>query len=148
MSLSLLSRSIRKTSNNTLAFTFEAQIPNKIIPNWKIWKNFFVWHCSKIHTREIFKATMQYLKRGIKRPPAPPQTKNPLTHLPTWIFNPLASLSQLTSSYFILSHGAGFYNPTIPQYPPSHLYDYSSCNSARLDHEFFRNPKELPKINK
>ena len=25
-----------------------------------------------------------------------------------------------------------FYKPTIPQYPPSHLQDYSTCNSARL----------------
>ena len=29
--------------------------------------------------------------------------------------------SQLTSSHFILNHGAGFNKPTIPQCPPSHL---------------------------
>ena len=43
-------------------------------------------------------------------------------------------LSQLTSSYFILSHGAaGFYQPTVLKYPPSHLQDYSICNSTSLE---------------
>ena len=41
-------------------------------------------------------------------------------------------LSLLTSSHFILNHGAGFYKPTIPQYSPTHLKDYSTCNSARF----------------
>jgi hypothetical protein len=34
-------------------------------------------------------------------------------------------LSQLASLQFILYHVAGFYKPTIPQSPPSHLQDYS-----------------------
>ena len=38
----------------------------------------------------------------------------------------------LVSSHFILSHRAGFYEPTVPQYPPSHLQDYNTCNSAML----------------
>jgi len=44
-------------------------------------------------------------------------------------------LSRLTSLQFIQYHVAGFYKPTIPQSPPSHLQDYSICNNARL--EFF-----------
>jgi hypothetical protein len=28
---------------------------------------------------------------------------------------------------------AGFYKPTIPQSPPSHLRDYSTCNNSRLE---------------
>jgi len=28
---------------------------------------------------------------------------------------------------------SGFYKPTIPQSPPSHLQDYSTCNNARLE---------------
>ena len=46
-------------------------------------------------------------------------------------------LSRLTSLQFIQYHAAGFYKPTIPQSPPSHLQDYSICNNARL--EFFHN---------
>ncbi len=46
-------------------------------------------------------------------------------------------LSRLTSLQFIQYHVAGFYKPTIPQSPPSHLQDYSICNNARLD--FFHN---------
>ena len=42
-------------------------------------------------------------------------------------------LSRLTSLQFILCHVAGFYKPTIPQSPPSHLRDYSTCNNARLE---------------
>jgi hypothetical protein len=44
-------------------------------------------------------------------------------------------LSQLTSAslQFIHCHVAGFYKPTIPQSPPSHLQDYSICNNARLE---------------
>ncbi len=43
-------------------------------------------------------------------------------------------LSWLTSSQFIQYHVAGFYKPTtIPQSPPSHLLDYSTCNNARLE---------------
>ncbi len=42
-------------------------------------------------------------------------------------------LSQLTSLQFILYHVAGFYKPTIPQSPPSHLQDHSICNNARLE---------------
>jgi hypothetical protein len=30
-------------------------------------------------------------------------------------------------------HVAVFYKPTIPQSPPSHLRDYSTCNNARLE---------------
>ncbi len=41
-------------------------------------------------------------------------------------------LSWLTSLQFILCHVSVFYKPTIPQSPPSHLRDYSTCNSARL----------------
>ena len=37
---------------------------------------------------------------------------------------------QLTSSHFI---PAGFYKLTIPQYPPSHLKNYSKCKSDRLE---------------
>jgi hypothetical protein len=44
-------------------------------------------------------------------------------------------LSWLTSLQFIQYHVAGFYKPTIPQSPPSHLRDYSTCNNAKL--EFF-----------
>jgi hypothetical protein len=36
-------------------------------------------------------------------------------------------LSQLTSLQFILYLVAGFYKPTIPQSPPSHLQDNSIC---------------------
>ena len=43
-------------------------------------------------------------------------------------------LSWLMSSHFIqYHHGAGFYKPKVTQYPPSHLQDYSTCNSARLE---------------
>jgi hypothetical protein len=42
-------------------------------------------------------------------------------------------LSRLTSLQFIQYHVAGFYKPTIPQSPPSHLWDYSTCNNARLE---------------
>ena len=42
-------------------------------------------------------------------------------------------LSWLTSLQFIQYHVAGFYKPTIPQSPPSHLQDYSTCNNARLE---------------
>jgi hypothetical protein len=42
-------------------------------------------------------------------------------------------LSRLTSLQFIQYHVAGFYKPTIPQSPPSHLQDYSTCNNARLE---------------
>ena len=42
-------------------------------------------------------------------------------------------LSRLTSLQFIQNHVAGFYKPTIPQTPPSHLQDYSTCNNARLE---------------
>jgi hypothetical protein len=42
-------------------------------------------------------------------------------------------LSQLTSLQFVHCHVAGFYKPTIPQSPPSHLQDYSICNNARLE---------------
>ena len=44
-----------------------------------------------------------------------------------------SGLSRLTSLQFIQYHVAGFYNPTIPQSPPSHLQDYSICNNARLE---------------
>ena len=43
-------------------------------------------------------------------------------------------LIQLTSSHFILNHGAGFYKPSIPQYPPSHLQDYSTCQVIFLSY--------------
>jgi len=43
------------------------------------------------------------------------------------------ALSQLTSVQFIQYHVAGFYKPTIPQSPPSHLRDYSTCNNAKLE---------------
>ncbi len=42
-------------------------------------------------------------------------------------------LSRLTSLQFTQYHVAGFYKPTIPQCPPSHLQDYSICNNARLE---------------
>jgi hypothetical protein len=42
-------------------------------------------------------------------------------------------LSRLTSLQFIQYHVAGFYKPTIPQSPPSHLRDYSTCNNARSE---------------
>jgi hypothetical protein len=41
--------------------------------------------------------------------------------------------SRLTSLQFIQYHAAGFYEPTIPQSPPSHLRDYNTCNNARLE---------------
>ena len=46
-----------------------------------------------------------------------------------WAFG----LSRLTSLQFIQYHVAGFYKPTIPQSPPSHLRDNSTCNNARLE---------------
>ena len=42
-------------------------------------------------------------------------------------------LSRLTSLQFIQYHVARFYKPTVPQSPPSHLRDYSTCNNARLE---------------
>ncbi len=42
-------------------------------------------------------------------------------------------LSWLTSLQFIQYHVAGFYKLTIPQSPPSHLRDYSTCNNARWE---------------
>ena len=42
-------------------------------------------------------------------------------------------LSWLTSLQFIQYNVAGFYKPTIPQIPPSHLRDWSTCNNARLE---------------
>jgi hypothetical protein len=42
-------------------------------------------------------------------------------------------LSRLTSLQFLQYQVAGFYKPTIPQSPPSHLQDYSICNNARLE---------------
>jgi hypothetical protein len=42
-------------------------------------------------------------------------------------------LSRLTSLQFIQYYVAGFYKPTIPQSPPSHLQDYSICNNAMLE---------------
>jgi hypothetical protein len=42
-------------------------------------------------------------------------------------------ISRLTSLQFIQNHVTGFYKPTIPQSPPSHLRDYSTCNNARLE---------------
>ena len=42
-------------------------------------------------------------------------------------------LSRLTSLQFIQYHVAGFYKLTIPQSPPSHLRDYSTCNNARFE---------------
>ena len=40
---------------------------------------------------------------------------------------------QLTSSHFVQNQGAGVYKPDIPQYPPSHLQDYSTFNIANLE---------------
>ncbi len=54
------------------------------------------------------------------------------------------SLSWLTSLQLILCHVAGFYKPTIPQSPPSHLRDYSTCNNARF--EFFLSNGHSPQI--
>ena len=42
-------------------------------------------------------------------------------------------LSRLTSLQFIQYHVAGFCKPNIPQSPPSHLWDNSTFNNARLD---------------
>jgi hypothetical protein len=42
-------------------------------------------------------------------------------------------LSWLTSLQFIQYHVVRFYKLTIPQSPPSHLRDYSTCNNARLE---------------
>ncbi len=44
-------------------------------------------------------------------------------------------LSWLTSLQFIQYPVAGFYKPSIPQSPSSHLRDYSTCNNAKF--EFF-----------
>jgi hypothetical protein len=52
-----------------------------------------------------------------------------------YIFRLDSGLSGLTSLQFIICHAAGFYKPTIPQSPPSHLRDNSTCNNASL--EFF-----------
>jgi hypothetical protein len=46
-----------------------------------------------------------------------------------WVFG----LSRLTSLQLIQYYVAGFYNLTIPQSPPSHLWDYSTCNNASLE---------------
>ncbi len=53
-------------------------------------------------------------------------------------------LSQLTSLHFIQYHVTGFYKLIIPQSPPSHLRDYSTCNNARLE---LRDNKKEVKIN-
>ncbi len=45
--------------------------------------------------------------------------------------------SGLTSLQFIQYHVAGFYKLTIPQSPPSHLWDYSICDNARLEFSQF-----------
>jgi hypothetical protein len=45
----------------------------------------------------------------------------------------LVSVSQLISLQFIQYQLGGFYKPTVPQSPPSHLRDCSKCNNARLD---------------
>jgi len=50
-----------------------------------------------------------------------------------WVFLLDFGLSRLTSLQLIQYHVAGFYKPTIPQSPPSHLRDYSMCNNARLE---------------
>ena len=42
-------------------------------------------------------------------------------------------LSRLTSLQFIQYHVAGFYKLTIPQSPPSQMWDYSICNNASLE---------------
>ncbi len=42
-------------------------------------------------------------------------------------------ISRLISLQFIQYHVAGFYEPTTPQSPPSHLRDYSTCKNARLE---------------
>jgi hypothetical protein len=42
-------------------------------------------------------------------------------------------LNRLTSLQFIQYHVAGFYKPTTPQSPPSHLQDNSTCNNARFE---------------
>ncbi len=44
-------------------------------------------------------------------------------------------LSWLTSLQFIHYYVAGFYKPTIPQSPPSHQRDYSTCNNFRKCNE-------------
>ena len=41
--------------------------------------------------------------------------------------------SAQTSLQFILCQVAGFYESTIPQSPPSHLRDYTTCNNARFE---------------
>ncbi len=47
--------------------------------------------------------------------------------------NRLNSATPLTSLQFIPYHVAGFYKPTIPQSPLSHLRVYSTCNNVRLE---------------
>jgi hypothetical protein len=42
-------------------------------------------------------------------------------------------LRRLRNLQFIQYYVAGFYKPTIPQSPPSHLRDYGTCNNARLE---------------
>jgi hypothetical protein len=60
------------------------------------------------------------------------QTETPLTFVLVFVFWGLwdFGLSRLTSLQY---HVAGFYKPTIPQSLPSHLWDYSTCNNARLE---------------
>ena len=42
---------------------------------------------------------------------------------------------QITSSHFTLNHGAGFYMPTIPSYPPSPLQDATLPGIVQLGFE-------------
>ena len=45
----------------------------------------------------------------------------------------IVGLSLPTSPHFILNNGAVFYKPTVLNYPPSHVQEYYTCNSARLE---------------
>jgi hypothetical protein len=56
-----------------------------------------------------------------------------MVHFMSLSFFGVFGLSRLTCLQFIQYHVAGFTKPTIPQSPPSHLQDYSTCNNARLE---------------
>jgi hypothetical protein len=58
-------------------------------------------------------------------------------------------LGQLTCLKFTLSYLAGFWKPTIPQSPPSHLQDYSICSNARIELAWYAWwPTKMPKMIK
>ena len=48
------------------------------------------------------------------------------------------------NSQLIINHGAEFYKPFVPQYPPSYFQNYSICNIAMLKFPTVFNPGFVP----